>query len=909
MEAAAAGVAEGAPRSAGAWHVLPEEAVLGQLGASRAGLSPQEARARRARHGPNELRRSEGVSPLRILIGQFKGLIVGVLFVAAAVSALLGEWADATAIVAIVVLNGIIGFHQEYGAERAIAALRRMTAPTARVRRGGRSVQVPAGDVVPGDVLELEAGDVVAADARLIRSSELAVGEAALTGESEPVRKHTEVLERADTPLAERRNLVFLGTSVASGSAEAVVVATGMETEFGRIVDLLATAESGERTPLQERLESLGRTLVWASLALVAAVFAVGLARGMSVLELFLTSVSLAVAAVPEGMPAIVTVALALGVQRMARRQALVRRLHAVETLGSTEVVCSDKTGTLTVGEMTVRALWIPDAEYRVTGEGYAPKGEILDGRADARQASERGLVELLEVVAGCNAAALVQEGERWTVVGDPTEGALLAAAWKGGLTPADVERRPALVLFPFDSDRKRMSVVRQGADGRRVALCKGAPDVLLDRCTSVLWNGTVERLTADRRDAAQARTEAMAERGLRVLAAARRELRPGDAMREAAEVEQDLTLVGLVGMVDPPRPEARDAVGRAHRAGLRVVMITGDHPRTAGAIARELGIARASGEVLSGNELDGLDDARFADRVRDFTVYARVTAAHKLRIVRAWKARGAVVAMTGDGVNDAPAIRGADVGIAMGRTGTEVTKEASDMVITDDNFASIVAAVEQGRGTFDNIRKTLQYLLSGNAGELLLMTVAVGAGLPLPLMPVQLLWINLVTDGLPALCLATDPIDRGVMDRRPRPRTESIMDRPFVVGVVATGTLTAAVALAVYAVSLRRFPIEMARAHAFTVLVFAELLRSFGARSRTRAVWRDSPATNLKLLAVVLASLALQLSLPHAGPLGALLEMPAMPMSHCLVLLASGAVPLVALEFAKVVRAARSRP
>jgi P-type Ca2+ transporter type 2C len=551
---------------------------------------------------------------------------------------------------------------------------------------------------------------------------------------------------------------------------------------------------------------------------------------------------------------------------------------------------------------MTVRALGTAGAEYRVTGEGYAPKGEILPASAAPLAGAEQDLAPLLEVLAGCNAAALAQhEDGTWSVVGDPTEGALLAAAWKGGVKPAEVERRPRLAEFPFDSDRKRMTVVREFA-GAPIALCKGAPDVLLELCTSRLRGGADEPLTAERREEVLARIGEMAERGMRVLAAARREIGPGEPLRDGAEIERDLTFVGLAGMVDPPRPEARDAVERAQRAGIRVVMITGDHPRTAGAIARELGIARTQEEVLSGAGLDGIEDAELARRVRDVAVYARVTAAHKLRIVRAWKARGAVVAMTGDGVNDAPAIRGADVGIAMGRTGTEVTKEASDMVITDDDFASIVAAVEQGRGTFDNIRKTLQYLLAGNAGELLLMTVAVGSGLPLPLMPVQLLWINLVTDGLPALCLATDPIDRGVMDRPPRPRSESITNRPFVLGVVATGVLTAGVTLAVYAWSLARFPVETARAHAFTVLVFAELLRSFGARSRGRPVWRDPPIANLELLVVVLASVAIQLVLPHLGALGRMLEVPEMPMSHCLVLLAIGAIPLAALELAKVV-------
>ncbi len=888
-----------------AWHGLAADAALARLASSNAGLAPEEAARRLAERGPNELRRAPRASRLALLVRQFTSLLIGILVAAAVVSAVLGDWVDASAILAIVLLNGFIGFYQEYGAERALAALGRMTAPAARVRRGGRSVEVAAREVVPGDVLELEAGDLVAADARLLESASLRVVEAPLTGESEPVDKRTGVLD-GDVPLAERTNSVYLGTSVSAGRAAALVVATGMQTEFGRIMDLLATADENERTPLQERLHALGRLLVWCTLGLVGLVFAIGLARGIPWLELFLTAVSLAVAAVPEGLPAIVTVALALGVQRMAKRRALVRRLHAVETLGSTNVVCADKTGTLTVGEMTVRALWADEREFAVTGEGYAPEGAIERGGEPVRARDDAELERLLTVLAGCNGAALVEKEGEWTVAGDPTEGALLTVAAKGGVTQADVEARlPKVVEHPFDSDRKRMSVVRR-SDGRRLALVKGAPDVLLELCTRVRRGDGVEPLDASGRERLLARASSMAERGMRVLAAAEREVE-GDHDDPRA-VERELTFVGLAGMVDPPRAEAKDAVALAQRAGIRVVMITGDHPRTAAAVARELDIASSAEEVLAGVELDRLDDDALAERVERTSVYARVTAGHKLRIVRAWRERGAVVAMTGDGVNDAPAVRGADVGIAMGRSGTEVTKEASDMVVTDDDFATIVAAVEQGRGTYENIQKTLKYLLAGNVGELLLMTGTVAAGLPLPLMPVQLLWINLVTDGLPALCLATDPIDRDVMDRRPRGRGESITDRPFVLGVVGTGLLTASVAAGVYLWSLERFPVEIARAHAFSTLVFDELLRSFSARSRTKPIWRVGLASNLKLVGVVAASAVVQIALPHLGGFGEVLDVPAMPVSHSFVLLGIGAIPLVVLELFKVVRGPRTR-
>jgi Ca2+-transporting ATPase len=890
------------------WHRLSVDDVLRRVAASASGLDDREVARRLTEDGPNELERAAALSPLRLFANQFKSIVVGVLMAAVVVSGLLGDWFDCTAIASIVLLNGAIGFFQEYSAERALAALKRMTAPTARVRRGGGSRRIPANEVVVGDVLELEAGDLVSADARVIESASLRANEAALTGESQPVEKHSAPLDRGDITLADRSNMLYLGTSVASGRAAAVVVATAMRTEFGRILDMLATADVGEPTPLQEHLDALGKALVWCSLGLVALLFGVGLMRELPTLELFITSVSLAVAAVPEGLPAIVTIALALGVQRMAGRRALVRRLHAVETLGCTTVICADKTGTLTVGEMTVRALSVPGHEFEVTGEGYAPRGSILRAGVGASDAEQLRLRALLTVFVGCNAAALRREGDVWKVVGDPTEGALLTAGSKAGLSPSDLEaRQPRVRELPFDSDRKCMTVIRRGERGVHRALVKGATDVLLEHCNRVAREDRVQRITDDDRREITARMNAMAERGMRVIAAAYRDVDASELDASADEIERDLVFAGLAGMVDPPRPEAKSAVALARSAGIRVVMITGDHPRTAATIARELGIARSDAEVMTGPELDRLSDEEFALRVEGVSVFARVTAGHKLRIVRAWKQRGAVVAMTGDGVNDAPAIRGADVGIAMGLTGTEVTKEASDMVITDDDFASIVAAVEQGRGTYDNIRKTLQYLLAGNVGELAVMASAVLLGLPLPLMPVQLLWINFVTDGLPALCLATDPIDGGVMNRRPRKRGASMTNQPFLSSVLFTGFLTAGTALAVYVYALDRYSIEVARAYAFTTLVYAELLRAFGARSATSPVWRSGVRSNLKLALVVAASVLIQFLLPHAGALGRALDVPAMPPLDCVALLAIGALPFAVLELFKLLHRSRS--
>lgn len=904
MEAQPSGVARpGAPAPSRSWHALDEGAVLAELSSSRSGLTQDVAAGRLLEHGPNELSQAARIRPVALLLGQFKSLIVWILVAAALVSGVMGEWTDCIAILSIVIVNGLIGFYQEFSAERSLAALRRMTAPHARVRRDGRSLSIPAAEVVPGDMLELEAGDLVPADARVLEAAALKTVEAALTGESEAVDKEATCLGREDVPLGDRRNMVFLGTSVATGKGLALAVETGMGTEIGHIAELLAGAAGEDKTPLQKRLDSFGRILVWGSLGIVGLIFALGLVRGIPGLELFLTSVSLAVAAVPEGLPAVVTIALAVGVQRMAARRALVRKLHAVETLGSANVICTDKTGTLTVGEMTVRALWTAGTTYEVTGEGYGPQGTI---RAKGATQPGRGdpLRELLTVFVGCNGASLAQQDGAWNVVGDPTEGALLTVGAKLPLSAGDIEREsPRVAEIPFDSDRKRMTVVRKRLDGSFFALTKGAPDVLLGLCSRIRDAGGTRAMTEEDRGRILAENAAMAQRALRVLAAGSRDLDPGYDPSSAEAVERELVFLGLAGMYDPPRSEAKSAVALARSAGIRVVMITGDHPHTALAVARELGIAGEVDIALSGTELDRLDDATLGEKVEGVAVFARVTAAHKLRIVRAWKARGGVVAMTGDGVNDAPAIKGADIGIAMGRSGTEVTKEASDMVITDDNFASIVAAVEEGRGIYDNIKKTMQYLLAGNVSEILLMTACVLIGLPMPLLPIQLLWINLVTDGLPALCLATDPIDPTVMKRKPRRREEKLTDRGFVGLMIATALLTSGVALAVYLYSLGRVSQAMARDHAFTALVYAELLRSFGARSETRSLWQVGLLSNLKLALVVLASLALTFWAPHNDWLGSFLKVEPMPVYHCLVLLAVGAVPLLALEAWKFTR------
>jgi len=883
-----------------AWHALSAEEVVRRVDVGPTGLKAAEVQQRLARNGQNELAMAETTGRWRILATQFASLIVWILIGAAIVSATFGEWVDAIAILVIVAMNALIGFYQEYNAERSIAALRRMTAPLAKVRRDGQIILVPAREVVVGDMVQLEAGDIVAADGRLLHAASLACGEAALTGESASVDKRADAIVAESAPLGDRTNVVFMGTSVTSGTAEAVVVATGMRTELGTIAELMRS-QMDTQTPLQKRLQAFGRVLLWASLVIVVILFALGALRGEPLFRLFMTSVSLAVAAIPEGLPAVVTVALALGVQRMARRRTLVRKLAAVETLGSTSVICTDKTGTLTLNEMTVRTLVADGVEYAVVGEGYAPVGQLLVNGAPAAEAT--ALRELLTIAVGCNGARLVHEGSVWTVIGDPTEGALLAVAGKGGIVHDDLaQREPVVSEHPFDSDRKLMTTVRRRADGT-VAYTKGAPDLLLQRCTQVLTKDGVRALDDAGRAAITAANARLANQALRVLGAAMRTLQLDGERLSTADVERDLTFVGLYGMYDPPRAEAKAAVATCHQAGIRVVMITGDHPRTALAVAREIGIAGADDGVLSGVDLDALDDAGLKERILRIAVFARVTAAHKLRIVKAWKSRDAVVAMTGDGVNDAPAIKGADIGIAMGRTGTEVTKEAADMVVTDDNFASIVAAVEEGRGIYANIHKTIQYLLAGNAAEIMLMAACVIIGLPAPLAPIHLLWINLVTDGLPALCLAMDPVSPYLMRRPPRAAGAPLVDRSFLSSVLWSGLLIAAVVFAVFVVTLRTGSPELARTHAFAVLVFAELFRAFSARDAQRPLWRVGLRGNVSLLMVVAITFAIQISSHQFEWLARLFQTLPLTMTECLVLIGCGAVPLVVIEVIKAVR------
>jgi Ca2+-transporting ATPase len=909
------------------WHALPAGAVASMLSATlENGLEGEEAARRQEREGFNELPETPPPSLLKLFLSQFTSVIVWVLIGAAVISGLLEDWLDAVAILAIVLLNGLLGFVQEFRAERSLAALRKMSVAMARVLRDGVLLSIPARELVSGDLIVLEAGDRVPADARLIYATNFQTQEASLTGESTPVQKIAAPLERDDVPLADRTNMAFMGTTAVSGKARALVVATGGRTELGRIATMIQSATEAERaeTPLQRRLEQFGYTLLWLALAVVTLVFALGYLRGEPLVGMFLTSVSLAVAAVPEGLPAVVTITLALGVTRMVRRHALIRRLPAVETLGSATVICSDKTGTLTKNEMTVTKLFAGDEAFDVTGEGYEPVGEIragdrhwsIENRAEGSACHSAlgteqpvlppALSELLKAGVLCNGAALKQENGTWQVIGDPTEGALLVVAAKAGLRKQVLEQAaPFEDEIPFDAERKMMTVVRRTADGL-IAYSKGAPDVLLERCTHrMTLNGMAEPLDERKRESILETHVALAHASLRVLAAAHRRLVDDPGGLETGAAERNLVFLGLFAMKDPLRPEAVEAVRLCRQAGIRTVMITGDHKETAMAIARDLALDSGHGEALSGSEIDNLTEEQLVQSVDRVTVYARVSAEHKLRIVKAWKARGAIVAMTGDGVNDAPAIKAADIGVAMGLAGTDVTKEASDMVVTDDNFASIAAAVEEGRAVFDNIRKTVHFLLSCNVSEVLVMLFATLLGLPLPLLPIQILWMNLVTDGIPALALAVDPKAPDLMKQPPRRPEARLLDSGRLLAIGGEGLMLGFIALGAFSYSLYGLgqELEQARTVAFTVMVVAQLVHAFNCRSERWSLFQLGIGTNRALVWAFLGSLAVQtavLTLPAAARV---FKVAPVPMQDWALMGALGALPFVLMEAIKVLR------
>jgi Ca2+-transporting ATPase len=839
------------------WHTLTPDAAFARLGSRPDGLTADEAARALAEHGPNELQAATHVSPWTLLLAQLKNVLIIILLVATALSALLGHGTEAIAIAVIVLFAVLLGFVQEYRAERALEALREMAAPMANVLRGGEELHIPARDLVPGDVVLLRAGDKVPADARVVEAMNLQCEEAALTGESVPVEKTSDALPTATLEVGDRKNIVHAGTVTTYGRGRALVVATGMTTEFGKIAKMLEGVETG-RTPLQENLDRVGHTLARAALVIVAIIVALGLWRGQPFIEMLIFGIALAVAVVPEALPAVVTISLAIGVRRMVKRNALVRRLPAVETLGSMSVICSDKTGTLTKDEMTVRRIYVAARTIDVSGAGYAPRGDLV--ATDGGAVPQDALRAFLEAALLSSDAVLCEDEKTGSahIKGDPTEGALVVAAAKTGLRKPDVDCRcPRVDEIPFSSESKRMTTLHSVGDSV-IAYAKGAPEIMLAACDSELTEAGVQALDESCRAAILAEARGMAEDALRVLAVARK----SDVTRDSAE--RGMVFLGLAGMIDPPRPEARASIETCRDAGIKVVMITGDHPITAKAIARDLGLL-THGELVTGAEIDAMSDDELDRVVEKIEVCARVSPAHKLRVVSALQHRGYVAAMTGDGVNDAPALKKADVGIAMGIAGTDVSREAAAITLLDDNFASIVAAVEEGRGIFANIKKYLTYLISSNIGEIGLLAGATALGLPLPLTAVQILYVNLATDGLPALALSVDPFETDMMRRPPRnPRSGIFM--PSIVALMLVGGVWSTLTnLAVFTWALHSGrPVAEAVTMTFVSLVLIQFIKAYNFRSDHQSVL-VAPFANKWLNLAVLWELVLLVVIVYA--------------------------------------------
>jgi P-type Ca2+ transporter type 2C len=891
------------------WYQLNAKEASHQVGVDPAkGLGWEDARKRQEAYGHNELSEKNNVSPITLLLNQFKDFMVLVLMAATLISGLLGEYLDAITIVAIIIMNGILGFIQEFRAERSLRSLKELSAPTAKVIREGQLTQIPARELVVGDIIVLESGDRVPADIRFLESNSVYIEESALTGESVPVSKHCESIASEHVPLGDQRNLGFMGTMVTRGTARGVVVRTGMNTEMGKIADLIQNTESME-TPLQHRLEQLGKILIAVAIGLTVMVVVAGIMHGQPPYAMFLAGVSLAVAAIPEGLPAIVTIALALGVQRMIKRKAIVRKLPSVETLGCASVICSDKTGTLTQNKMTVTHIWQGGAIYGVTGEGYEPSGHIVAGDKVVDLKNEQALRRLIQVGVLCNNALLEESFPEqrkkstrdklqsvWQIKGDPTEGALTVLGAKTGLSRSSLDGLYQRVMeYPFDSERKRMSVLVEHQGGR--LLCtKGAPDVILDLCSYILWEGKVIPFTPTLRGKVMAANEGMAKSALRVIGLAYRDVKASDRINEEDQMENQLVFVGLAGMIDPPRKEVRDAIATCKRAGIRTVMITGDHQTTAEAIAKQLGLLPPNGAVVNGRELAAMTDEQLEARVNEIYVYARVSPEHKLRIVKALQRQGHVVAMTGDGVNDAPAIKAADIGIAMGISGTDVSKEASSLVLSDDNFATIVAAIEEGRGIYENIRKFIRYLLASNVGEILVMFFAMMLGMPLPLVPIQILWVNLVTDGLPAMALGVDQAEKDLMQHKPRSAKENIFARRLGWKIISRGFLIGLCTLAAFWIILQQNPndpdhLVRAQTVAFATLVMAQLIHVFDCRS-SRSIFHRNPLQNRWLVLSVISSVLLLLGVLYIEALQPIFRTVSIGLGEWLIVLVFAGIP-----------------
>ena len=880
------------------WYTLPADEVIRRLESSREGLTTKDAEARLRRYGRNRIERRKKPSRISVFLRQFESPLVYVLLIAGVVTAFVGNIQDTVVILIVVAVNAVIGYVQETKAAAALEALIKMTSPTATVLRDGRHVEIDIEHVVPGDIVLLNSGDKVPADLRLIEAHSLQIDEAPLTGESVPVAKSTQPLREAHLMPADQRNMAFAGNTVTSGRGVGIVVATGTHTELGKISQQVTGVETVE-TPLQARLHRFSQFLGVVVLALVLIVFGLGLLVGYQLLEMFLIAVTLAVSAIPEGLPATVTIILSIGTRRMAERNAIIRKLPAVETLGSADFICTDKTGTLTRNQMTVRVIYADERCYEVTGSGYQPRGELLLSGQKVELDSSPTLKMLLTIGALANDARFTwQDGSR-KVIGDPTEGALLVAAEKGGLSLAGLRHtHQRLAEIPFESDRQYMATLHR-FDGQPTILAKGAPGRIVEMCTSQMRDGGRGPLN---RQQILDEADRLARQGYRVLALA---YKPSAAEKlTPSEVENGLIFVGLVGIIDPPRTEAAEAVEGARQAGVRVAMITGDHKQTATAIARQLGILHPGQRVLRGAELETLTDEQLDAVIEQVAVYARAAPEHKLRVVNRLRARDHVVAVTGDGVNDAPALRAADIGIAMGITGTDVTKETADMVLADDNFATIFAAIGEGRVVFENIRKAIFFLLSTNAGEVLTVLVALLAGLPLPLIPVQILWMNLVTDSAPVIALGFEPGEREFLLRPPRHPKSEILSRILQLRILLVSVLMAAGTLLLFVAELNSgIPTQEARTIAFTTLVFFQFFNAFNSRSENQSRLSIGLFSNPHMVGGILLVILLQLAIIYIPAVQPWLQTTPLTAGEWGVVIGVSASVLLMVELEKLIR------
>jgi P-type Ca2+ transporter type 2C len=837
------------------WHSVSEDQVFKELKSSDKGLSHFEADTRLKKNGLNELIKKKGESVFSIFASQFENFLVLLLIIAVGISVFIGHIIDAAVIAIIIVMNAVLGFVQEYKAEKAMEALKKLSAPQAIVFRDGKRHKIHAKDLVIGDIILLQEGDKVPAGAKILEAFSLQINESTLTGESTPVSKEVAVLSEK-TGVSDQSNMLFMNTTVTRGRCKAIVVATGMSTQIGKVAKMIQSVDDKD-TPLQKKLASVGKSIGIAVIVIAVAVFVMGLFRGGEIYDMLITSIALAVAAVPEGLPAIVTITLAIGLSRMARSKALIRKLPAVETLGATTVICSDKTGTLTKNEMTVTDIYADEKLYNVTGTGYLPIGKFFHEKSIASVLTNKALNLVLMIGSLCSTAQL-DKNRRWEIFGDPTEGALIVSAHK-----AKIEKKKLLKQYkhigeiPFDSTRKLMTIAYLTPTKKKVAYVKGAPEILLSKCTHIFKNGSIKKINYEDKKNILDANKKMAGSALRVLGMAYRMLPEKHKKFEAKTTEKDLIFVGLQGMIDPPREEVKDAIAVCKKAGIKPVMITGDHEATAVAIAKELDILD-DGEVLTGAELDKLNETEFFKQVRNISVYARVSPEHKVRILKAWQKKGAVVAMTGDGVNDAPALKNADIGVAMGVVGTDVAKEASAMVLQDDNFATIVKAVEEGRGIYDNIQSFIRYLISSNMGEVLTIFVASLLGFPLPLIAVQILWMNLLTDGVPALALGIDPPAKNIMLRPPRRHDKSTIDKNMWIFIMFVGVVVMAGTVGVFN-KFMSAGIDYARTMAFSTIVMFQMWNVFNSRTKdsifTKALWN-----NKWLIIAIISSIILQL-------------------------------------------------